>query len=450
MKKGLRKFSFKNLLPHSLFGRSLLILIMPLFLVQIITVYAFFDRHWQKMADRLAYAVAGEIAFIVTQVEGDDTPRAIQNTTSHIESSLDLAMTYEGGKTLESVFNKKHARDPGRESQIALTLSRALNQQVRRPFDITVDSGAEKWVQVRLQLTDGVLTVTLPQRRLFSSSGYVVLLWMIGSSIILLAIAVLFMRNQIKPIRRLAIAAERFGKGRDVPFFKVEGAREVRQASRAFLDMRERLRRQMQQRTAMLAGVSHDLRTPLTRMKLQLEMMPSSQDTKDLKTDLQDMEWMIEAYLQFARGEGNELPRLVDLSDLLAHITAQTNREKQVLFLDAEKDLSLSLRPLSFERCLNNLIGNALKYGGTCWLSAKRVDDMIEICIDDDGPGIPADQHDDVFKPFFRGESSRNSKTGGVGLGLPIAQDIVLSHGGQIWLDKSPQGGLRVLIDLPV
>ena len=442
---------FKDLLPRTLMGRSLLILITPLFLVQIITTFIFFDRHWQKMGDRLAFAIAGEIAMISEQLDVDDSNMRWDEVRRTSAASLDFAMTYARGETLTSVFDDDRTglQNPSRENIIAQTMAKAFDEKLRRPYNIRVDRD-EKWVEVSVQLDKGVLNLVLPERRVFSSSGYIVLLWMVTSSIVLLFIATMFMRNQIRPIRRLAVAAERFGKGRDVPFFKVEGAREVRQAARAFIDMKDRLRRQIQQRTTMLAGVSHDLRTPLTRMKLQIAMMGDGQDILDLKSDIADMERMIEAYLQFTRGEGDELPVRTDIKDLIEQSARAVNRDGERVFVDVPDGLTLWLRPVAFGRCLNNILGNAVKYGQNAWIGAARIGDMIEICIDDDGPGLPKEQYEDVFKPFFRGESSRNSKTGGVGLGLPIVQDIVLGHGGQVWLDKSPKGGLRVVIDLPV
>ena len=440
----------KDLLPRTLFGRSLLILVTPIFLVQIITTFIFFDRHWQKMGDRLAYAVAGEISMIAADIELDDSDTNILELQKSASRTLGMFVQYKRGEALDRVFddNRKGFQNPSRENIIGQTLAKAFYQQLMRPFNITIDAD-EKWVEVATQLRGGVLQVTLPERRIFSSSGYVVLIWMVGSSIILLIIATIFMRNQIRPIRRLAVAAERFGKGRDVPFFKVEGAREVRQAARAFIDMKERLQRQIQQRTTMLAGVSHDLRTPLTRMKLQLELMQGD-DVADLKSDIADMERMIGAYLQFARGDGAEEPVRTNLKDLLDQAAKGMNREQERVFVDAQEDLTLLLRPVAFARCVGNLVSNALQYGKNAWISARRFGDTIEICVDDDGPGIQQSQHEEVFKPFYRGEASRNTKTGGVGLGLPIVQDIVFSHGGQIWLDRSPQGGLRVVIDLPV
>jgi two-component system, OmpR family, osmolarity sensor histidine kinase EnvZ len=443
--------AFKNILPRTLFARSLLIIITPIFLLQIITTFTFFDRHWQKMGYRLSYSVANEIGLIANMVELDDRPDNIQKIQKDVVVPLDLSIIYKRGETLRHVYdkNKTGIQTAFRDSYIAESLADTLRPRIRRPFNVDTRQ-QEKWVGVSVQLNKGVLHVAIPERRIFSSSGYVVLLWMVGSSAILVAIATLFMRNQIRPIRRLAVAAERFGKGRDVPFFKVEGAREVRQAAQAFLGMKDRLKRQIEQRTAMLAGVSHDLRTPLTRMKLQLEMMGNGADVQDLKSDVSDMHKMIEAYLQFAKGEGEEDLSRVDMGNFIMRIAQTFNRDFERVFVDVPRDMIVSVRPVAFERCLSNIIGNATKYGKHAWVHARRMEDMIEICVDDDGPGIPPDQYDDVFKPFFRGESSRNSKTGGVGLGLPIVREIVLAHGGRIWLDKSPQGGGRVLVDLPV
>lgn len=441
------KLIFKDLLPRTLFWRSLLILITPVFLLQVIATYVFLDRHWSKTTDRLAFAVAGEIAIIADQVEQSASYENMEAVGRYYERTLDIVIDFRPGAILKQTATS-YGYAGAWNSAVAEVLSDALKSQVRRPHDIHVDIDG-KWIQVGVQLPMGVLIVDLPQRRLFTSTTYIFLLWMVGSSIVLLLIAVLFMRNQIRPIRRLAIAAERFGKGREIPFFKVEGAREVRQAGRAFLEMRERINRQIQQRTAMLAGVSHDLRTPLTRMKLQIEMMGDNEDVRELKSDIADMERMIAAYLDFARGEGEEQPVETDATEILRRVAAAARREGAAVSLTAGDDLTAVLRPLAFERCMTNLLGNGVKYGGTVDVEARRAKDHIEITVADNGPGIPVDMREEVFKPFFRGEASRNAKTGGVGLGLPIAQDIVLAHGGQIWLEDAPQGGLLVRVHLP-
>lgn len=437
----------KRILPRSLFARSLLILTVPIILTLSISTYIFFNRHWDSMAQRLASAVAGDVGYVVDQVQENHDDKRIEKLKLDSLAYLQINIAYvESGKIIAEPVAYL-----GRSNLIKDILDGQLRKKVSSPYHILVDT-EEKWIQVQVQLDSGALIMTLPQGRLFSSSGYIFLMWMIGVSSILLVVATLFMRNQIRPIKRLAIAAERFGKGREVPFFKVEGAREVRQAARAFLGMRERINKQIQQRTAMLAGVSHDLRTPLTRMKLQVEMMPEGADKKDLRQDVEDMQRMIDAYLQFARGEGNEEMERVDLLDLLSRL--KQNFARQGFDVNVEstgKNFSTILRPVAFERCLNNILSNAQKYAPQAWVSLQEDDDdNLKIIIDDNGCGIQEGNYDDVFKPFFREEKSRNTKSGGVGLGLPIAQDIILAHGGDITLSKSPKGGVRVSMTLPV
>jgi len=439
------KSFIKKFLPRSLFARSLLILVIPVLLIQVITTFMFFERHWDKMTARLSFGVAGEIAVAADQIEQEPMDEA-QDVLDDLNHYLDMDLVFLPGEKLAAAERTHYAW----ASIVARTLAESMRAQVQRPFDIQVDI-EDKWVRVAVQLSNGVLSVELPQRRLFSSSAYIFLLWMIGSSIILLAIAIIFMRNQIRPIRRLAIAAERFGKGRDVPFFKLEGAREVRQAAKAFMDMRARIDRQIQQRTAMLAGVSHDLRTPLTRLKLQVEMMPDSPDAEDMKNDIRDMEKMIDAYLQFSKGEGQEQPERTDLNNLISRAAAAAGKDEALkLNIDLKQDIAMMLRPLAFERCISNLINNASKYADHIRISAVQDEQFVHITIEDNGPGIPEEEYEHVFKPFYRIESSRNQKTGGVGLGLPIVQDIVLAHGGDVELGRSELGGLKVRINLPL
>jgi two-component system osmolarity sensor histidine kinase EnvZ len=270
----------------------------------------------------------------------------------------------------------------------------------------------------------------------------------IGASLILTGIAVIFMRNQVRPIRRLALAAENFGKGRDTTRLKPAGALEVRQAATAFLTMRDRIRRQIAQRTEMLAGVSHDLRTPLTRMKLQLALLGDGEETEELRADVGEMETMIDAYLAFARGEGGEMPQRTDMAQLLREaVDGQPGRDRVIL--EVAEPIELTIRPSAIRRCLGNLIGNALRYGKNVRVGAGWRQRTLAIVIDDDGPGIPLENREDVFRPFFRLEASRNVATGGVGLGLSIARDIARGHGGEIALEDSPMGGLRVVLILP-
>ncbi len=447
-------FPIKRMLPKTLFARSLLILVVPILLIQLITTTVFFDRHWNRMTSRLAFAVSGEIAMIAAQIEEDSSSDNVKDISNYAASSLDLLIGFDKDAKLDVDPVENEGAMWG--SMVIKTLDNEIREHMDRPFLLDADF-EEKWMEVTIQLENGVLSVSLPQRRLFSSSSYIFLIWMIGASVILLAIAILFMRNQIRPIRRLAIAAERFGKGRDVHAYKLEGAAEVRQAGQAFLDMRKRIQRQITQRTEMLAGVSHDLRTPLTRMKLQLAMLGDSPDVDAMKNDLSEMERMIEGYLEFVRGEGGEQVSMIGLGDLLHKVVVSSKRQgKDITLVESvgaeTEDINMMLRPMAFERCLTNLVNNAGKYAEHVWIGARRIEDgsKVEITVDDNGPGIPEDKYEEVFKPFYRVDSSRNVATGGVGLGLPIAMDIVHSHGGKIWLEKSEQGGLLVVIRLPV
>ncbi len=439
----------KKLLPRTLFGRSLLILVLPIFFIQVISTFVFLDRHWSKMSSRLAFAVAGEIALISSYIENGNQ-RSRQEIFKLAEKRLDFKINYHDGHNLDLGSDNNAGAFQIWEAMVKDTLAQELALTIRKPFIVNVDF-AKKLVEVRVQLEQGVLSVSLPQRRLFSSSTYIFLLWIFAASSILLIISVLFMRNQIRPIRRLAIAAERFGKGRDVKNFKIQGAREVQQAGKAFIVMKERLQRQISQRTDMLAGVSHDLRTPLTRLKLQVEMLGDSSEIEDMKNDISDMEKMIEGYLDFVRGEGSEASTITDIPEILQDITKSVKRQGCDVELNLN-DISayISLRPMAFKRCLNNIVGNAVKYADLIWITLEKCEDgQIRIIIEDNGEGIDPDKFDDVFKPFYRVDSSRNLDTVGVGLGLSIAMDIVHSHGGEIWLEKSTHGGVAVNITLP-
>ncbi|HAQ33615.1 MAG TPA: two-component sensor histidine kinase, partial [Rhodospirillaceae bacterium] len=328
-------------------------------------------------------------------------------------------------------------------------LEQGMDERVRRPFRIDNENFGDK-VQVKIQLPEGVLNVLGKRKLLFSSTTYILILWMIGTSLILLAVAIIFMRNQVRPIRRLAAAADNFGKGRDVPHFKPEGAAEVRRAAAAFKLMQARIQRQINQRTEMLAGVSHDLGTVLTRMKLELTMLGDSSEAKALAADVAEMEHMIEGYLAFARGEGKENAEPVNVDRMLAEVADNARRNGAEIELEADTGVTITLRPNAFRRCLGNLLGNAARHAQHIRLAAQRRDHQLEITVDDDGPGIPEDRREDVFKAFFRLDEARNLDSGGVGLGLSISRDIVHAHGGEISLENSPLGGLRVCVLFPV
>lgn len=443
--------SFKRkFLPSTLFGRSLMIIATPILLMQLIVSFIFFDRHWESMSSRLIYALAGEVSMLTTQIQEARGDKQAENLIAEAAKSLDLYIQILPAPQTSN----QPAAMPFEQFywfSIDRKLNIALKRRLTRPFTMQTSEEDDKRFKVIVHLEDGrVAEFTCPERRLVTSTTYIFILWLIGSAVVLFGIAIIFMRNQIRPIRRLAIAAEKFGKGQDVPDFRPVGAREVRQASRAFLEMRDRLKRQIEQRTAMLAGVSHDLRTPLTRMKLQLAMAKDDETAVHLRQDIDEMEKMLEAYLDFAKGESSEAPEMTDLRQILERIIGRGQRQGEDIQAQLADRLMIRVRPLAAERALGNIIGNAAKYGKHVWVSAYEQSDAIEISVDDDGPGIAPELREDVFRPFFRIEKSRNKKTGGIGLGLSIARDIVHAHGGEIFLEDSNRGGLRVVIRLPL
>lgn len=450
MRLKLRIKFLKKIFPKTLFGRSLLILVIPIVSIQAVSTYLFFDRHWSKVTSRLSYAVAGEVSWIVDEFNRNQGNLSARNQLiADAQKKLDINVNFTSGVHINLVHNKNEW--DGWESLIGNSLENEISKHLSHPYTIDVDF-QEKWVEINVELKDGVLTASIPQRRLYSSSSYIFLLWVFFVSFFLLLIAVLFMRNQIRPIRRLGIVAEKFGKGQDVSDYKIEGAKEVRQAGQAFIDMKTRIQRQISQRTEMLAGVSHDLRTPLTRMKLQLEMLPHTADIEALQADVRDMETMIDGYLNFVRGEGGEQPVEMNLNKFIENVIQDAKRYGcNIIFQPCETDINVHVRPMAFKRCINNILSNANKYANQIWLSLSlKNEGKVEILIEDNGCGIPEGQYEDVFRPFFRGDSSRNMSNVGVGLGLPIAKDIINSHGGKIWLEKSTHGGLAVYIKIPI
>ena len=431
----------KQLLPRTMFGRSLLIVVMPLILLQAIATWIFYDRHWAAISWRLSTGVAGDIGLIIEAIplagSGPATTRLLQRAGL----LTDLEFTLHRGARLPPPL-------PPSGTLIEDQLTQAMHGRVDLPWRIDrIDD--PHGPRIRVQLAQGLLTVGVPWNRLYSPTTYIFVMWMVGSSLVLLAVAILFLRNQVKALRRLAAAADGFGKGRPVPFFKIEGAVEIRQAAVAFITMRDRIQRQVRQRTQMLAGVSHDLRTPLTRMKLALEILGEDPAVEELKSDVAEMEHMVHGYLDFVRGEGTEPPIETDIALLLDDVAIAMRREGSQLSLTAPAEYVLPVRPNALKRCLANLIGNARRHGSHVWVTALPVADGIDILVDDDGPGIPLADRGRVFRAFVRLDPSRNPSTGGVGLGLTIARDVARGHGGDVRLEDSPQGGLRARLHLP-
>jgi two-component system osmolarity sensor histidine kinase EnvZ len=432
-------------LPRQLFGRSLMIVLLPMMLLQAVVTIVFFDRHYRITTATMTRGVVNDIAYMVT-MENTMPPGPERDRQREVAANIfGYRAEFRAGEQLA-----RTVKEPNTvlERQLAENMGTLILGDVSFDTDSSPDN-----VDLRMQLNDGVLRLLVPRARLTASSADIFVLWMIGTSLVLILISVLFLRNQIKPIERLAHAAEAFGKGRDVPGFKPRGAAEVRRAASAFLLMRERIDRYIQQRTEMLAGISHDLKTPLTRIRLQLAMMKKDADTEAMTGDIAEMEHMLNEYLDFARGEGGEPSVLEDLARFAAEAVSDCARARdaeQRIVLNQSGPLPVSIRRRALKRCLVNLIDNALKYGKRVTVSVARFGRMAEISVDDDGPGIPEDRREEAFRPFHRLDEGRNLQTGGVGLGLAIARDIARNHGGDVRLETSKLGGLRAIVFLPV
>jgi two-component system osmolarity sensor histidine kinase EnvZ len=434
----------KRILPRSLFGRWLLLLVTPVVALQIVVTYVFYQAHWDTVTRRLALSVANEISLLIEARDYFPEAAEEERFLRLVSRNVQLDFSFEPGGKLPA-----NGPRPRFYSILDTMLNQALRERLYVPFQTDTRRNDEK-VEIVVQLEAGLLRVLTLEKRLFSTTTYLFVMWMVGTSVLLLSIAILFLRNQVRPIRRLAEAAEAFGKGRDIPDFRLAGATEVRQAAAAFIAMRERINRQIEQRTAMLAGVSHDLRTALTRMKLGLALAGQSPEVGDLQRDVGDMEKILDSYLDFAKGEDGEALVATDLPRLLSEVIADMRRLGGDIRLTTVDGLVAPVRPVAFKRCLTNLMENALRHGNRVEVSAVSHNGSVEVAIDDDGPGVPWAQREDVFRPFFTLDPARNLTTGGVGLGLTIARDIVRRHGGDILLSSAPIGGLRALVKLPV
>lgn len=440
------------LVPRGLLGRSLLIILVPLIVVQAVALQIFYGSHLDVISRRLAGGVAGDVAMVAELARREPEDRA--SLFREAAWRLELSMAFEPGARLTPSASGTWAPLLPLEED----LDRALNERLRMPFDTDWQSDPRS-VIIRVQMADGVLHVEAPRKRLFTTTLYLFVVWLVGSSLLLAGIAILFMKNQVRAIRRLAGAAENFGLGRDVGPIKPEGAQEVRQAASAFNRMQERIRRFVAQRTEMLAGISHDLRTPLTRMRLALAMLPRTpaldEDVAALTQDVEEMERMIGSYLAFAKGEGLEQARPSDLVTLVEEEAAKARRAGAAVTVVAPEALVLPMRQDALRRSLGNLLDNARRHAGRIAVAVEGTvpqdgvppppgRSWVQVVVDDDGPGIPEDAREDAFRPFTSGAP------GGTGLGLAIARDIARAHGGDILLEASPLGGLRARLRLPV
>jgi two-component system osmolarity sensor histidine kinase EnvZ len=416
----------KRRAPSSLYGRSLLIIVLPIAVMQIMVTWFFFDAYWQRVNGHLTEGLAGEIAWVTQAYDADPTPAGLKRLSDRAEQSLDLSIIHQPGGKLPTV---RHVALFG--------IDKAMNTALSDRIDI------------RVKVTDGVLRIIAPRDRAFATQASFFIFYLTLATVLLTAVAVLFIRNQVRAIERLAAAAEAFGKGAEIAF-KPYGAREVRQAGQSFLAMKNRIQRYVDQRTTLLASVSHDLRTPLTRLKLELALAEPGVRVEAMKRDLAEMEHMIDEYLAFARGEGGEALERIEVAPLLDEISEGALRAGAAVKVDADAGLAATVRPNAIKRALSNLVMNAAAFGEHVEVAAHATPaGGVEITVDDDGPGIPPERFEDAFTPFGRLDEARNQNEKGVGLGLAIARDVARGHGGEVTLDRSPMGGLRAVVRLP-
>ena len=432
-------------LPAGLFPRALIIVVAPMVLLQTIMTGLILDQHWDNVTKVLSRSVGREIGLLVQLY--DETQRTEEDRTRivrYANDRLKLGLSFQRDAVLPKPLPEPFF------SPVDIRLKRYLDWEVPQPFWVDTLRG-DGLIDIRIELEKGlVLRFLMPEDRAYAANTNGFLIWMLISSLLLMGIAVAFLRKQIGPIVDLAKAAQSFGTGRDVGEFHPRGAAEVRMAGEAFLDMRDRIARQVEQRTAMLAGVSHDLRTILTRFKLELAFLGDGPKVQPLKEDVEEMQRMLEAYMAFVKGDGGEVAEEADLPALV-HAAARTAQRKSGrIDIHVPEGLKARLKPNAFRRLLANLIGNATRHAKAVSVDAAIADHTLTVTIDDNGPGIPADKRADAFRPFVRLDNARNLDETGTGLGLAIALDIARAHGGDLRLDDSPKGGLRAVVQIPV
>ena len=425
---------FKDILPKGLYSRSLLIIIVPVVVLQGILTFVFLDRHWQLVTRKLSSAVASEIATFV-----DVTPSLGLNKVVELSKKFyDAEVNY--------IPNQKLINNiPKPINLVENTLSKELSKIMTDNFWVDAHT-YEKRVIVQIEKEGGIYEFTIPRRNVYATNSHIFLVWMVISSLLLVSVAVIFMRQQIKPIEKLSKAAQQFGLGKKMENFKPSGATEVRRAAEAYLKMQERIERFIEQRTLMLAGVSHDLRTPLTRLKLQLEMLSDDKTNIELLSDVNEMQKMLENYLDFAEDVTREKAIKTDLKQMIKEIINSESIENKVIEFNVKNDkpIFFECRAIAMKRCITNLLNNACSYGDDIRVALEKKKDVIDISIEDNGPGIDKTDYDKAIKPFIRLDSSRNQNIPGSGLGLSISQDITSNHGGKLIMSKSNLGGLKV------
>ena len=446
LRRRLKPRFMKRWLPTSLFARSLLIILLPVVLMQAAVAYAFFDAEWRSVTTQLSEALASDVAWNVDIYDAGPSPETLARLSARAERTQSMTLAFQPGRTLPT--ERSGSLLPPLDEALRAALDDRLSQPVW--VDTTRYPGL---VDIRVAVKGGVLRFLAPRDRAFAARSNVFIFWLTLATLTLTGVAILFIRNQVRAIERLATAADAFGRGAEVRF-KPHGAREVRQAGYAFLAMKDRIQRHIDQRTLLLASVSHDLRTPLTRLKLEAALSDPSPRMDGIKRDLSEMEHMIDEYLAFARGQGAEAVETVRLDALIREVTEDAARSGAAVFVEIEAEhgagVVAQVRPNAMKRALSNLILNAAAHGARVAVGARvRPSGGVDILVDDDGPGIPPDRYEEAFRPFSRLDEARNQNVKGVGLGLAIARDVARGHGGDVTLDRSPMGGLRAVVRLP-
>ena len=430
----------KKVLPKRLFYRSLIIVATPMILLQIIITVVFFDSLWIKANKGMTHSLVSEIRTLYDIYVGPDIEQK-QTIIDLYNKNFDFFISFKNNES----FPKRL------EERWYSPMDRSLRRELKSVFGTSYwfdTTTYKKVVEVKIQHQNGFLQIFFPKHKITPSSARIFALWITLPGLLLITIAIVFLKNQTRPIVNLAKAAEKFGKGEFIKEFRPSGAREIRQAAYEFDKMRKRITIQLNQRSEMLSGISHDLRTPLTRLKLQLALLKQQDLAKKMSDDIEEMERMLNEYLEFAKYQKNEETETVNLNNIIKDITKKYENKK--INFSIEENLEIKVRPNSIKRCLVNLTDNGLAYGKKVEIFAKKTANNVIIFVDDDGPGIPEKEYQNVIKPFYRIDKSRGQNKSGVGLGLSIANDIIRSHGGNISLNKSPLQGLRVKISLPL
>ena len=439
------QFWRRKLLPRTLFFRTMLLIFVPLIVVQIVSVVVFFDGSWSRMGRRLSDGLVDDIK-VLMELKKQGMP--LEQVRKLAKEGFNITFDYFMIKDNIHIKRQKAANP-----MVVAYLEEALDAAfVDADWNVWVDDeqATNSNLTILIKQDDGVYQFVCSKKKIFSSSIFMFVVWMVVTSILLFLVSVLFLRIQVRAIADLAQTAENFGKGVDDDGFKPYGSSEVRKAGVAFMIMKERILKQIMERTQMLAGISHDLRTPLTRMKLMVTMMNDSQDKQDFLADIDEMEKMLNGYLSFVRGEGDETSREINVKDLVEGIVGRfVSKKVKIKILCDEGDMKILGKEQALRRAVTNIVGNACRYGKKVEVGVSKGRHYVVIVVDDNGPGIPEDKREDVFKAFYRLENSRNKETGGIGLGLAITKDIITSHGGKIELEDSPLGGLRVIVSLP-